>query len=67
MLLQQLPPNAGEVVEEGYWEHLTALADTIKADELKQLAAEEILHRLYHEETYAYLIHTSELSLLMLA
>ena len=31
--------------------HLTALADTIKADELKQLAAEEILHRLYHEET----------------
>ncbi len=51
MLLQQLPPNAGEVVEEGYWEHLTALADTIKADELKQLAAEDILHRLYHEET----------------
>ena len=51
MLLQQLPVNAGEQVDAGYWEHLTALAHTLKPIELKELPAEMILHRLYHEET----------------
>lgn len=51
MLLQQLPPNAGEVLEDGYWEHLTTLAETLTADEMKTLSAQELLHRLYHEET----------------
>ena len=51
MLLQQLPPNAGEILEDGYWEHLTTLAETVTPDELKNLSAEELLHRLYHEET----------------
>ncbi|MGB0964711.1 MAG: Hsp33 family molecular chaperone HslO [Litorivicinus sp.] len=51
MLLQQLPPNADEELTEGYWDHLVALTETIKADELKTLDAPEILHRLYHEET----------------
>ena len=51
MLLQQLPPNADEDLQEGYWDHLVALTETIKADEMKTLEAQEILHRLYHEET----------------
>ncbi|MGB0957357.1 MAG: Hsp33 family molecular chaperone HslO, partial [Litorivicinus sp.] len=51
MLLQQLPPNPGEHIEPGYWEHLTTLAATLKPIEMKTLPAEQILHRLYHEET----------------
>ena len=51
LMLQQLPPNAGETPDENYWQHLTALASTVTPDELKNLPAEDLLHRLYHEET----------------
>lgn len=51
MLLQQLPTQ--EVIDQDerqvQWEHACTLAETLRQDELLQLKAEEILHRLYHE------------------
>jgi molecular chaperone Hsp33 len=51
MLLQQLPTQIvdGKSQREEQWQHVRALADTIKADELLGLQAPELLHRLYHE------------------
>ncbi|WP_298440634.1 Hsp33 family molecular chaperone HslO [uncultured Ferrimonas sp.] len=49
MLLQQMP--ASNVIATVPFEHLEALTDTIKADELYSLAANELLYRLYHEES----------------
>lgn len=52
MLLQSLP-NSAEVSEtdhEAFWTHVTALGETIKQEELLELDAETILHRLFHEE-----------------
>jgi len=48
LFLQQLP---GERGEEDAWERVTALADTVTADELLSLDARQLLHRLFHEET----------------
>jgi molecular chaperone Hsp33 len=48
MLLQTLPASSEEHSNE--FEHLGTLTDTIKDEELFTLPAEEILHRLYHEE-----------------
>lgn len=52
LLLQQLPsqivPDLAEREEQ--WNHACTLAQTIKESELLQLSAEQILHRLYHEE-----------------
>ncbi|OIN05560.1 Hsp33 family molecular chaperone HslO [Oceanisphaera psychrotolerans] len=45
MLLQALPGD-----QEGDFTHLEALTHTIKADELMNLDAHEILYRLYHQE-----------------
>ena len=52
-LLQQLPRQQSESAEqsEQVWSHLTQLTDTIKAEEMLGLPAEEMLHRLYHQET----------------
>ncbi|WP_198263155.1 Hsp33 family molecular chaperone HslO [sulfur-oxidizing endosymbiont of Gigantopelta aegis] len=47
LLLQQLP---GQNEDDDSWERVTHLASTIKNEELLQLDAQEILHRLYHEE-----------------
>lgn len=49
MLLQRLP---GDMAEEEHndWERAVALADTIKSEELLELPAQEILHRLFHED-----------------
>lgn len=47
LLLQRLP---GETGEGDGWARVTALADTITADEGLSLAAGELLHRLFHEE-----------------
>lgn len=47
ILLQVLP--GGENIEQSF-EHLSALAGTIKSEELFTLPANEILYRLYHQE-----------------
>ncbi len=48
MLLQSLPAAGEEHANE--FDHLSKLTDTIKAEELFGLPANEILYRLYHEE-----------------
>lgn len=47
LMLQALPAQQRD---EDAWPRLTALADTITAEELLQLPAQEVLHRLFHEE-----------------
>ncbi|OHX10395.1 molecular chaperone Hsp33 [Chromobacterium sphagni] len=47
MLLQRLPEGHGEA--EG-WNRIKLLGRTLKAEELLELDAEDILHRLFHEE-----------------
>lgn len=47
MLLQVLP---GHEDEDRAWEHVTTLGQTITPDELLELDAPNILHRLYHED-----------------
>ncbi|POZ62412.1 Hsp33 family molecular chaperone HslO [Chromobacterium alticapitis] len=47
MLLQRLPEGHGEA--EG-WTRVQMLGRTLKSEELLQLGAEDILHRLFHEE-----------------
>ncbi|MED5526048.1 Hsp33 family molecular chaperone HslO [Gallaecimonas pentaromativorans] len=47
MMLQVLPAAEDE---ESQFEHLTTLTDTIKAEELFELGAEDVLHRLFHQE-----------------
>ena len=48
MLLQMLPDRDRDV-DDG-WNRVTILGETVKAVELEQLSAQELLHRLYHEE-----------------
>ena len=48
MLLQKLPEKAGQ--DEDAWSRVSLLAATIKNEELLDLKAREILHRLFHEE-----------------
>lgn len=48
MLLQIMPDGSGTPED---FEHLTTLAATVKDEELFGLLAEELLYRLYHEET----------------
>ncbi|NBF01684.1 Hsp33 family molecular chaperone HslO [Pseudomonas sp. Fl5BN2] len=52
LLLQQLPADRLRDPQdrEDNWQHLTALAGTLTADELLSLDNETVLHRLYHEE-----------------
>ncbi|MFT5235842.1 MAG: molecular chaperone Hsp33 [Shewanella sp.] len=47
ILLQVLPSEGDHNVE---FEHLEQLTATIKAEELFELEAEDVLHRLYHQE-----------------
>ena len=53
MLLQQLPGKlvADEQQRQGHWERITLLAETLREDELLELADASLLHRLYHEDT----------------
>lgn len=47
LLLQMMPerePNADA------WRHVTLLADTLNSSELSGLSAQQLLHRLYHED-----------------
>lgn len=48
MLLQALPSEAEGQQQD--FEHLEALTGTVKAEELLQLDAQEVLYRLYHQE-----------------
>jgi molecular chaperone Hsp33 len=48
MLLQKLPDQAEGDTDA--WSRITQLADTLHDDELMQLPAEALLHRLFHEE-----------------
>lgn len=52
-LLQQLPTQlVTELSErEEQWNHVCTLAETVKQSELLLLNAEQLLHRLYHEES----------------
>lgn len=52
LLIQLLPRNDEEQerVDQDLWPRLTILTDTLKPDELLELAPEEILYRLYNEE-----------------
>ncbi|ASP37789.1 redox-regulated molecular chaperone Hsp33 [Bacterioplanes sanyensis] len=47
-MLQKMP--AAKEEDPDAWDRLTHLASTIKEEELLQLASEQLLHRLYHEE-----------------
>ncbi|CZF81910.1 Hsp33 family molecular chaperone HslO [Grimontia marina] len=47
MLLQVLPDGIGN---EGDFDHLAKLTETVKDEELFNLEAEEVLYRLYHQE-----------------
>jgi len=49
MLLQKLPEREASRDEDA-WGRATQLADTLKPEELLQLPAGELVHRLYHEE-----------------
>ena len=49
-LLLQKMPEADRHDPDG-WERITTLADTVKDEELLTLPVEQLLHRLYHEET----------------
>lgn len=51
ILVQLLPQSdADKEADPDLWDRLTALTDTLKADEITDLDANEILYRLYHEE-----------------
>ena len=51
MFLQVLPTSSQSTDKaDTAFEHLSALTETIKNDELFELPAEDILHRLYHQE-----------------
>lgn len=53
LLIQLLPRNNEQeqlLVDEDIWPRLTLLTETLKAEELTQLDAQEILYRLYNEE-----------------
>ncbi|WP_180035002.1 MULTISPECIES: Hsp33 family molecular chaperone HslO [unclassified Acinetobacter] len=53
LLIQLLPRNNEEEqrrVDEDLWPRLTMLTETLKAEELTSLSANEILYRLYNEE-----------------
>jgi molecular chaperone Hsp33 len=47
LFLQRLPQSEGD---DEHWERVCMLADTIKQEELLELDAKEVLHRLFHEE-----------------
>lgn len=54
ILVQLLPQtDADRENDPDLWERMSALTSTIRADELTELDADEILYRLYHEEQVA--------------
>lgn len=51
LLLQEMPETPTIKSDESYWEHIQILSETITTEELCGLHTEQILHRLYHQET----------------
>ncbi|MCB5362524.1 Hsp33 family molecular chaperone HslO [Pusillimonas sp. CC-YST705] len=56
LLLQRLPREGGhaqldDTVDQDDWDHLLALTSTLTPDELRQLDAQALLHRLYWNES----------------
>ncbi|GAB4185814.1 MAG: Hsp33 family molecular chaperone HslO [Wenzhouxiangellaceae bacterium] len=51
LLLQQLPRGDFEELDEDGWNRVVKLAQTITRRELLQLPPEQMLHRLFHQET----------------
>ena len=51
LMLQQLPANSGGEVDADAWNRVGILLDTLKPDELLTLPAEQLLLRLFHEES----------------
>ncbi|RUM79636.1 MAG: Hsp33 family molecular chaperone HslO, partial [Candidatus Thioglobus sp.] len=49
MLIQKMPVSKSNDEED--WHRITALSNTITKSELCDLTAEQLLHRLFHEET----------------
>ncbi len=50
LLLQELPSRGDAETRAQQWQHLNALAGTVRADELLELPGETLLHRLFHQE-----------------
>lgn len=51
LMLQALPHEAKDVhCEDDYWQHLMHLTHTLSNEELCDLAPQDVLHRLYHQE-----------------
>jgi molecular chaperone Hsp33 len=52
LLLQQLPTQltSDDALRKQQWDHVCALASTVKSAELLELPREQLLHRLYHED-----------------
>ncbi len=48
LMVQKMPAAAND--DEDAWDRISHLASTVKDEELLQLPAEELLHRLFHEE-----------------
>ncbi|MEJ2043048.1 MAG: Hsp33 family molecular chaperone HslO [Reinekea sp.] len=55
LMLQAMPQSASQssldILDDEDWERVVHLAGTLTAEEVLSLPAEEILHRLFHEET----------------
>ncbi|QKI89680.1 Hsp33 family molecular chaperone HslO [Thiomicrorhabdus xiamenensis] len=49
LLLQKMPDTDNKDADA--WDRVSHLAETVKDEELMQLPSEELLHRLFHEET----------------
>lgn len=50
LMLQKLPTAAGQEADPDAWNRVNHLAGTVKEEELLQLPAATLLHRLFHEE-----------------
>jgi molecular chaperone Hsp33 len=51
LMLQQLPADAGGEIDVDAWNRLGFLLATLKPEELLTLSAEQLLLRLFHEES----------------
>jgi molecular chaperone Hsp33 len=50
LFLQELPSRVEPEQRAQQWQHLSALAATVRAEELLELPGETLLHRLFHQE-----------------